>query len=76
MSDQTEIERLREQFTDVSNRLIKVEVTVAAICASFAKHEERENDRNQRVPTLLLGAIAGATGVVSVLVQLWFTRGP
>ena len=76
MTDQTEIERLREQFTDFSNRLITVEVELRNLCATFARHEQRDNDRNQRVPTLLLGMVAGATGVVSVLVQLWFTRGP
>jgi hypothetical protein len=76
MTEQTEIERLRELYTDFSNRLVTVEVELRNLCASFAKHEERDNERNQRVPIVLLGAISMTTGVVSVLVQLWITRGP
>jgi phosphoribosylformylglycinamidine (FGAM) synthase-like enzyme len=76
MTEQTEIERMRDLYNGVSSRLITVEVELRNLCASFAKHEERDNERNQRVPIVLLGVISMTTGVVSVLVQLWITRGP
>ncbi len=67
-----ELLRLREQLTDMSGRLIRMEERVLALC----KEMDRRDEKSQRVPVLLLGAISAASGAVSVLFQLWITRGP
>jgi len=67
-----EIHRLRDQVGDMSDRLIRMEVRLAEVC----KDVERQEAKDQRVPILLLGAISAASGAISVLFQLWITRGP
>ena len=56
----------------MSDRLIRMEVRLAEVC----KDVERQEAKDQRVPILLLGAISAASGAISVLFQLWITRGP
>ena len=69
---ETRLDQLREQLTDLSNRLIRMEERVLALC----KDMEKQEARGQRVPVLLLAAISAMTGAVSVLFQLWISKGP
>jgi len=77
MSDiEDELQRLREQLIDISNRLIRMEERVLSLCRWREREENNQESKDQRVPVLLLGAIAAMSGAVSVLFQLWITRGP
>lgn len=69
---EADLQRLREQLMDISERLIRMEERVLSLCKELDKREEK----SQRVPVLLLGAISATSGAVSVLFQLWITRGP
>ena len=77
MSDlEDDVQRLREQQTDISNRLIRMEERVISLCRWRDRKENNQESKEQRVPVLLLGAIAATSGAVSVLFQLWVSRGP
>jgi septal ring factor EnvC (AmiA/AmiB activator) len=78
---EAELRRLRDQITDVTNRLIRLEVKLQSLCQNMERDEahleryiEQQGQKSQRIPTIILGVIAGATGVVSVFVQIMMTR--
>ena len=77
MSDiDSDLKYLREQLIDISNRLIRMEERVISLSRWRDREENNQESKTQRVPVLLLGAIAATSGAVSVLFQLWISRGP
>ena len=71
-----DVRDLRTTIADIAVRLARVEVKLYSVCDEFRRYEERNNQRGQRVPVLLLGAISATSSAISILFQMWISRSP
>lgn len=71
-----DVRDLRTTIADIAVRLARVEVKLYNVCEEFRRFEERSEQKGQRVPVLLLGAISAMSGAISILFQMWISRSP
>ena len=71
-----ELKHLRGQLMELTISFARMEEQVLSLCRWREREENNQESKDQRVPVLLLGAIAAMSGAVSVLFQLWISRGP
>lgn len=73
---ESELQHLRDEIVRLSGQMIRFEVELASLTKSFDRHEQRQNESNQRVPVLLLGVISAGITAIGVMINAWMVKGP
>ena len=71
-----DIDKLQDICMSITSRLTRVETLVEALIKDVDDHLRRQDDKEQRIPIVLLGAISAGSGVMAILAQLWLAGRP